>query len=169
MLLYYFVPSIDRFHRVHENNYNSHKSCIVIVHHLQVLRFASFCMFCVISRSRVRRASKTENALAIADGALALARELSGLRATLATVLRRPARGNNSPSMWSVTSMLSSTTAHEFTPVSLSNGYDMKQNLKLWFLVGLFKQTIRCRCYIVCGNEPMVVTNTRDSGFINWA
>lgn len=54
-------------------------------------------------------------------------------------------------------------------PISLAHRWEAKITLKPKFRSGLRKRTITYTCYMARRGKRMVVTNTGDGGFINWA
>lgn len=54
-------------------------------------------------------------------------------------------------------------------PISLAHNWEATITLKPKFRSGLRKRTITYKCYMARRGKGMVVTNTGDGGFINWA
>ena len=54
-------------------------------------------------------------------------------------------------------------------PVSVGHRWDALITFEPKFRVGLVERTISYKCYVARRGQGMVVTNTGDGGFINWA
>lgn len=135
---------------------------------LSILCLVVLCFTCTPT-AVYGKTPKTEIAQAIAEGAPALARELSSIASDVSdNFVQSGDRDKFARSVVGHFNALNYNCAC-IHPVSLGHGWDMKVILEPRFRVGLFKRTIPFTCYVARRNKRMVVTNTGDGGFINWA
>ncbi len=166
-LLYHIVPSIR------SSSITNVATTMTSSSLFSTFKFSVFCLlvlcFTCAPAPAYGRTPKMEIAQAIAEGAPALARELSSIASDVSDNFVQT--GDRSKFAISVVRHFMALKYNSacIHPLSLGNGWDMKFVLEPRFRVGLFKRTIRYTCYVARRNKRMVVTNTGDGGFINWA